>query len=292
MGCYTGYLLRDDDGTCRYTETKWGLWQLEDSAQRDEIIERMRTGSIVTETDPVYFGASTCRGVAIDLRDLVFRAFPCYLKDYHPESLDLRIRTAPHWDGWDAGLARGGREELGDVVPEARHVIAPYEMTFRPLAELPFDEREEWPWEPCAVITVITPDLRVLDYRFTYPDDDVDALVPWLVHGGSLVDALGEQEPYPLPEEHHTAAGLVIDQDRHVVHYWTDEVVPPRLLADVRAAWPGWEVRRLRYGLAGHLAVTGRRDDELLTSHEKAAPEWEAGRRALRPDPRPLRVPG
>jgi hypothetical protein len=287
MGCYTGYLLRDDDGTCRYAETKWGTWQLESGARRDEVIDWVRSdGRLVDKNSQSRFPASTCRGVGIDLRDLVFRAFPCYLEDFHQESLDLRIRTAPHWEGWDAGFAWGGREELGEVVPEARHVIVPYDVPFRPLTELPFDERDDWPWDECTLTSVITPDLRVLDYRLTCPDDDIDTLLPWLVHGASLVDALGEQEPYPLPEEESTAAGVVIDQDRRVLHYWTGTVVPPRLLADVKAAWPGWDVRRLRYGLAEHLAMTGRGDDDLLATPDDVAPEWDTARRALRPDPR------
>jgi hypothetical protein len=59
----------------------------------------------------------------------------------------------------------------------------------------------------------------------------------------------------------------------------------------MRAEWPGWDLRRLRYGLAEHLAMTGRRDHELLAPHENADVEWHASRRDLRPDPRPLRAP-
>ncbi|MFI7676522.1 hypothetical protein [Actinophytocola sp. NPDC049390] len=84
-------------------------------------------------------------------------------------------------------------------------------------------------------------------------------------------------------------AGLVIDMDREAMGYWTPDRVPARLVADIQSAWPGWEVRRLRYGLAEHLAVTGRRDDDLLVAHERAAPEWDAARRALQPDPRLVR---
>lgn len=292
MGCYTGYVLRDDDGSSWWAETKWGVWEPADEAARTEIIDWVRAdGSLLTEEGPVRFRDSTCRGVAIDLRDLVFRTFPCSLKDVHPESLDLRIKKAPHWDGWDAGVAWGGREELGDVVPGARHVIEPYDLTFRPLAELPFADRDEWALDEGDLISVVTADLQVLDYQLERTYDHADTLVPWLVHGAPLVDALREQAPYEVPWEDSVDAGVVIDLDRRVLGYWTDGFVPARLLADIRAAWPGWDVRRLRYGLAEHLATTGRRDDEALASRDDVDPEWEAARRALRPDPRPLLVP-
>jgi hypothetical protein len=288
MGCYTGYLLRDDDGSSWWAETKWGAWNLTDEAARTEVIDWVRAdGSLLTSEGPVRFGASTCRGVALDLRDLVFRTFPCDLKGIHHEGLDMRIRKARHWDGWDAGFAWGGREELGDVVPGARHVIEPYDLSFRPLAELPLADRDEWALDEGHLISVVTADLQVLDYQLERRFTDADSLLPWLVHGSALVDALREEAPYETPWEDSVDAGVVIDLDQRVLRYWSDDVVPSRLLADVQEAWPGWPVRRLPYGLAGHLAATGRRDDEALASHADA--EWDVARRALRPDPRPLR---
>ena len=282
-------MLRDEDGSCRYTSVKWGDCNPADGAVRAEVIDRVRRGTRVEEIGSAWFSNSDCRGAAIDLRDRVFRAFTCELKGERRESLDRRIRA--RWPGWDAGLAWGGREDFGDMLPEARHVIVPYDLEFRPLSELTFGIREEWSIADDYLVSVIDTELRVLDYRLERTYDHADAMLPWLVHGSGLVDTLRAEDPYPLPEEWVLDAGLVIDMDRRVLHYWTDDYVPARLLADVLAAWPGWDVRRLRYGLAEHLAVTGRRDDELLVSDDDADPEWKAARRALRPDPRPLLLP-
>ena len=287
MGCWTGYLLRDEDGTCRFASHKWGDWELADDAVRAEVIDRVRReGTPVEEIGSAWFSGSDCRGAAIDLRERVFRAFTCELKNEHRESLDRRIRT--RWPGWDAGLAWGGREDFGDLFPEARHVIRPYDLWFRPLAELEFEESD---WDECDLVSVITPDLRVLDYRLARHYADADTLLPWLVHGEGFTDALGEREPHGMQVEELVNAGLVIDMHRRTMGFWTPDTVPGRLFTVVRAAWPGWDVRRLRYGLAEHLATTGRRDNEALESYDNVDPEWEAARRTLEPDPRPLLVP-
>lgn len=257
MGCYTGYLLRDEDGASWFAETKYGVWQLVDDAERAMVVDRVRgEGRLLDGTSGPLFTASTCRGVALDLRDRVFRCFPCEGMDDHSESVEQRIRTAPHWAGWDAGLAWGGREELGDVVPAARHVIVPYDLTFRPLAELPFGDRER---DEGDLVSVVTAARQVLDYQLARTYADADNLLPWLVHGDRLVDALRAEEPYELPW-YDVDGGVVIDLGRRVLSYWTDGFVPPRLLAEVRAAWPGFEVRRLPHGLDEHLAATGRND--------------------------------
>ncbi len=282
MGCWTGYVLRDEDGTCRYTSEKWGDWQLADEAVRAEVIDRVRRdGTPVEKISSAWFTSGNCRGAAIDLRERVFRAFTCGLKREHEESLDRRIRT--RWPGWDAGLAWGGREDLGDVLPEARHVIDPYDLWFRPLADL---ELEESDWDECDLVSVITPDLRVRDHRLARHHADADTLLPWLVHGQGFAGALGARNPHEIQVEGLVHAGLVVDVDQQALSFWTPGYVPARLLTLVRAAWPGWDVRRLRYGLAEHLAVTGRRGDELLVAHDNADAEWETARRALRPDPR------
>jgi hypothetical protein len=277
-----------------------------------------RDGVLVDKVDAGYFDGWYCQGVAIDLRARVFRAFPCPLRGHHKGSLDLRLRTAPVWSGWDAGFAWGGREELAEVVPGARRVIAPYELEVRPLAELPLGDRDQWfsawnadrfelvvhddvasadwydSYDGRDLVSVITTDLRVLDYRLL-PDTTgswTDTVLPWLVHGPPLVDTLRGQAPYPFPsDEEFTGAGLIIDLDQRVLRYWTNDYIPVRLLADIRAAWPGWDLQRLRYGFAEHLAVTGRRDPDGLATPQEVAADWDAARRDLRPDPRPLRTP-
>jgi hypothetical protein len=288
MGCYTGYLLREIDGSVRFATTKHGHWTLVDDTRRAEVVDWVREeGRLVDAADRATFDSTTCRGVALDLRDKVFRCFPCYADDgVHKESLDMQIRTAPHWEGWDAGLAWGGREELGEVIPEARHVIEPFDLGYRPLADLPIADRDTYDGN---LVSVITEDLQVLDYQFKR-DYNVDVdLLPWLVHGPALVDALRGEAPFELPWE-DPDAGIVIDLDRRTVRYWTEDVVPARLVSEVRTAWPGFDVRWLPYDMTGHLAATGRRDDVLAPAFA-ASEEWEAARRALEPDPRPLRLP-
>ncbi|WP_147339357.1 hypothetical protein [Actinomadura spongiicola] len=311
--------MRDTDGSCRFRHVKWGTWQLLDQDGQAEVIaELRRDGTPLDEVEPGYFDGWYCQGVAIDLKNRVFRAYSCPGDNHHRESLDLRFRTAPAWAGWDAGFAWGGREELAEVIPEASSVIVPYHgLEAPPLAELPFGERDQgfstwdadrfelvvhrdvadagwYDWyQECDLVTVITPDLHVLDYRFfTEFREWTDTLLPWLVHGHSYVDELRGQTPYPFPGEgERVRAGLVIDLDQRVLRYWPHGYVPSRLLAAVGAAWPGWELRRMRYGFAEHLAVTGRRAPDALATPPEVAAEWEAARRDLTPDPRPLRAP-
>lgn len=312
-------MLRDTDGSSRYRHVKWGTWQLLDEGGRAEVIaELRRDGAPIDEVEPGCFDGWCCRGVAIDLQARVFRAYSCPGDDHHRESLDLRFRTAPVWAGWDAGFAWGGREELGEVIPGASPVVAPYRgLEVPPLAELPFGERDEgfstwnadrfelvvhsdvadanwYDWyEECDLVTVITSELRVLDYRFfTETRDWTDTLLPWLVHGHPFVDRLRGQTPYPFPGEGEgVRSGLVIDLDQRVLRYWPNGYLPTRLLADVGAAWPGWDLRRMRYGFAEQLAVTGRRAPDGPAAPHGVAAEWDAARRGLRVDPRPLRAP-
>ncbi|MFW6692844.1 hypothetical protein [Streptomyces sp. MAR4 CNX-425] len=310
--------MRDTDGSCRFRHAKWGTWQLLDQDSRAEVIAGLRREGVpLDEVGAGRFHGWYCQGVAIDLRDRVFRAYSCPGDNHHRESLDLRFRTAPVWAGWDAGFAWGGREELAEVIPEALPVVAPYRgLEVPPLAELPFGERDQghstwnadrfelvvhqdvaltnwYDWyEESDLVTLITAELRVLDYQFfTQTWDWTDTLLPWLIHGHPFVDRLRGQIPYPTPEEgEYVRAGLVIDLDRRVLRYWPHGYLPARLLADVRAAWPGWDLRRMRYGFAEHLAVTGRPvPDDLATPN--GAAEWDAARRDVRTDPRPLRAP-
>lgn len=290
MGCWTAYVLRDADGTCWFSGVKWGDWDLTDEASRAEVIASVRRdGMPVEEVEPGYLDGWYCRGLAIDVPGRVYRVFVCPLKNHHHESVDLRVRSAPLWSGWDAGFAWGGREDLGEVVPEARQVIAPYDLWFRPLEELDFEESQ---WDECDLVTVVTPDRRVLDHRLARYYSGADTVLPWLVEGSGFVDVLLARDAHPVQVEGLVNAGVVIDMDRRAIAYWTPDYVPMRLLADIRTAWPGWELRRLPYGFAEHLAATGRRADDLLVTHGEAAPEWDAARRALRPDARPLRVTG
>jgi hypothetical protein len=145
-----------------------------------------------------------------------------------------------------------------------------------------------------ALLSVIDERLDVLDYGFV-DSLDGEVLLPWLLHGERLLGALAPVVPQFLPYEEDCNAGVIIDCPARCIRHWSSLAVPPALLAGVRAAWPGWTVERLRYGFAGHLAATGRRDPELLIPDVELAteydvdPEWLRERAALLPDARGLR---
>jgi hypothetical protein len=322
MGCWTGYLLRDVDGSYRSAVSKYGRWLITDADDRAEIVAWIRRDGLTRGTARVLEGWH-CHGVALDLPGRRYRFYRCAPTIRRNESADRLVRAAPAWAGWDAGLARGGREELGEVIPGMAAAIEPYALAERPLRDLPLGARDRWfvDWDAerfeiavrddpasadwaeqgCGLVTVVTSDLRLLDYRIATRYSDADDLLPWLTYGPALVDALLARAPFPVPWEQHLDAGVLIDVDRGAVRYWADRHVPARLLAAVNAAWPGWRVARLPYGHAEHLALTGRLDPEALDdgsndgvhddSHRDALAGWITERSALPADQRPLRAP-
>jgi hypothetical protein len=64
--------------------------------------------------------------------------------------------------------------------------------------------------------------------------------------------------PCPPPGDESIRTGVVIDQDLDVIRYWLTSIVPARLIRDVQAAWPGWQVQPITHGIGEHLAVTAR----------------------------------
>ena len=219
------------------------------------------------------------------------------------------------WTGWDVGFAWGGREELVEVIPEARRVVEPHRMTNLAQRAPSIGSREGWfaGWDaelreltvsddPCsadwydpgaAFVSVVGPDLTVLDYRLDAGSIGVDDVVASLRDGPTFTDRLVAEAPFPVPgNELFVDAGVVIDLDQHALGYWTKWLVPAGLLPDLRQAWPGWHIHHIRYGLAGHLAATGRRyDDPFGDGPADADPRWISERRDLPIDPRPLRHP-
>ncbi|MGP4027110.1 hypothetical protein [Actinomadura sp. 3N407] len=147
-------------------------------------------------------------------------------------------------------------------------------------------------------MSIIKPDSTVMDYQL-----ELGKIVPFLAHHGqSLVAALSAHPPYPLVHETLVASGAVIDLPARRLRYWTPHSVPPRLLADLTAAWPGWSVERLPLGYTGHVAVTGRPgDEELIVTDadlrtrigwtEDLIEIWNDQRTAFPEEPRPLRPP-
>jgi len=311
VGCWTGYLVRDEDGACRYAVRKRGTWLVTDDEARAGVLADVRRDSVlVADASPGGFSGWCCYGVAIDVPGRRYRCFPCQPRFVRNETIDHSVRAAALWRDWDAGLARGGREEFAELIPEAREVVAPYAAPTFPLAELALGDRDGWfaGWDPdafelavwddetsanwsgtaCDLVTV--DDLVVHDYRIANGYSDVDQLLPWLTYGDRLLDAIADAAPYPLPTEHEANSGVVIDRPRQTLRYWSERFVPPRVPAVVQSAWPDWQVERLTYGLAEHLAATGRHHDGYL-DEACESPSWDGARRSLAVDPRPFRMP-
>lgn len=230
------------------------------------------------------------------------------------------------WADRDASFAWGGREELGALFGRPE-VCEPYSPPRTRLADLRFLRRDEWfaGWDPerfalsvradtdsvqwythgtqQVALTVVTADRDLLDYRIVanVNHNDVDEALGWLAHGPAVLEALAAEDPYPPAREWGTEAGAVIDLERRAIGFWSANFAPPRLIDAVRDAWPGWRVVRLAYGYAGHLAATGRAPAGWLDTPLRypdgpdpvgdALPAWDADRRALPVDPRPLRAP-
>jgi hypothetical protein len=310
--------LRDEDGSCWFTHEKWGTWLIVDDESRSAVVGWIRrAGRPLGQAAAGRFDDALCAGVAIDLRARRYRGYPCYttFSVAGNESADRRIREAGVWAGWDVGFAWGGREELADVIPQARPVVAPYRMAHLSQRAPAISSREGWfaGWDPArlhltvsddpcsadwydpgdAFVSVVRPDLTVLDYRLDTASVGVDDLIASLRCGPSFADRLLAEAPFPVPgTDVYSTAGVVIDMDQRALGYWTKWTVPATLLSDLGQAWPGWRIHRIRYGLAGHLTATGRRYNE-PASEEPAGvdPRWIAERGDLPTDRRALRHP-
>jgi len=294
------------DGVIGLGHEKHGRWLL---AGPDELPADLRTG-------PVAVGGPLnwwpCRGVGIDVVARRYAFFPCTVAAPAVgwlESTRRRLAASPGWRGWRVEVAWGGALDLVDVPFAERHA-PPYPVEPpRPAGHA--DALVDWD-EPAgrlrlsydaaasssdsALVSVIRDDLRVLDHRLLSSMNGDG--VQWLFDRSALLSAL-TGPPYDTGDERGVPDGAVIDVAARTVRYWTAQVVSPPFLDVVRRSWAGWQVERLPFGFAGHLAATGRAPGDLLipdgelladTSREVAFdPGWLADRRALRPDPRPLR---
>lgn len=328
MECWTAYLLRAEDGSCWTMGDKWGDWFLLEEDDRVRIVESiLRHGTAVGDDRARdHMDSWFCRGVVLDLVTRRHRFFGCDPKFPRPhvayrESLTARLTSAPGWSGWDVGYAWGGHEDLVEIVPEARPVVAP-PADLTDLEAVPLEDaltsRDDWfaGWDPGrreisvlfdetsadwfdpadAVVSVIGSDGTVLDYQLA-----VHHIMPFLArHGASLTAALSAVAPYPLPAEETVRAGVVVDVPARRLRHWTPDGVPPQLAAKVAAAWPGWLVERLPLGFVGHLAATGGDGQDLIVPDARLREDgWEEDliafrnrrRRALPADPRNLRRP-
>src|SRR5688500_9208822 len=103
----------------------------------------MRSNGVALPGDkPRLIGSRSCHGVALDLPRRRYPFLGCNPTIRRNEAADRQVRAAPAWAGWDAGLARAGREELGEVVPAARPAIEPFPVSPSPLADLLLGHRD------------------------------------------------------------------------------------------------------------------------------------------------------
>lgn len=322
MSCSTAYLVRDHDGIWRTRWEKYGLWRILAQSQLDAVLAEVRKHDCRLEQgSSQWWSGWLCRGVLIDLVTRRLRFHACQSEILRPdvgwmESMERAFARAAVWRGWELGYAWGGRDEFVSLVPEAAAAIEPELVESRSIEQLPdallqHTDLIAWdraslrlhlrhlPWSQYGgVLSVIDERLEVLDYGFAWCDGVV--VLPWLTHGPRLLDALEPAVPYPLPHEEEVDQGVVIDCAARTIRHWSAESTLPALLAAIADAWPGWQIERLRFGFAGQLAATGRREESLLiadaelpTRNQWDQPlfdaQWLAERSALVPDPRRLR---
>lgn len=322
MGCYTGYLIREADGRWRGRSEKRGAYMLRTRASRDACVRCTRDEGFsfdaLREMGSAWLGPAICRGLMIDFVERRLRFYACACSFHRPavgwlESREHSLRHAPIWAGWDVSYAWGGRDDFACVAPELREHLALERVRPTSLGELETqlqawdaDSLLSWerasmelhynyePWHGSGgLISVVHETLEVLDYCTLVGGGELEAM-PWLVHGEALLDALAGVIPHGLPYEDAVDEGVIIDCPARVIRYWGARPVASRLLEQVREAWPGWQVERLRFGLWGHLAATGREGAEVaMAEADMRAGEFEAGwleaRRTLSIDPRPFR---
>ncbi|GCD96851.1 hypothetical protein [Embleya hyalina] len=300
MGCWTVYLLRDEDASCLVTWEKYGSWEVWDPDERARLIDRSRRRGIPVDDDRAAgsVDSSFCRGLALDLVDHRMRYYGCDLalpSAAYIDSHAARLAGTATWMGWDVRYAWGGPGDFPEVIPGATPVLVRRDERPRSLPIAPLTSREGWyaGWNPAqevvsvrhfegiadwwapasAVVSVIRPDRLVLDYQLTTRDT-----VDWLAaHGERIVPALLAQQPYPMPHEETIDTGVVIDIPGRRVRYWDQSRISPSRAMAAATAWPGWSFERLPFGFAGHLAVTARTGEHDLTTDAAAtASPWNA----------------
>jgi len=273
VSCWTAYLLRDDGGL-RMAVAKYGTWMVTEPDERDTLLAFLRDQAVPLEgVADRAFDSYYCRGVAVDLPGRRFRCYPCYGDHVPFADLELTLRTAEAWNGWDAGVALGGREDFPALLTGAARVIDPYDMPQTSPDPLPHDEQWFVGWDPDAltftvrddrdsanwtaddfdVVTVIGTDLIARQFRLVPVDTHpVHPLLVWLRGGPAVVERLAAGVPFPIAYDDNIRTAIIVDRTQHIVHYWlTDSLVPARLLAAVRDAWPGWRLRPIARGGTG-----------------------------------------
>jgi hypothetical protein len=325
MGCWTAYLVRDVDRVWRAYGEKYGPWCVTAEDQREQLLATVRKDGFLLQPQHVgkpFWDGAHCRGVLLDLVERKLRVYACSCQFLRPpcgwiESMERQLIRAPVWAGWDVGYAWSRRDDMLAATPEAAGHIEPESFTTPSLDELPklMPDAEGWlidwdrasmrltfrygPWDIGGLLTVIDERLEVFDYGCQSAVHG-ESLLPWLLHGQPLLDALRRATPCPLPYESEANGGVIVDCPARRIRHWSPDPTAHALLDALARTWPGWTIERLTHGYAGHLAATGRRDLELLIGDDELPtldawsgplfdPSWLRERPTLPLDPRALR---
>jgi hypothetical protein len=327
MSCWTAYLVRDTDRIWRAYGEKHGTWRMSVEQDREQLITTVRKHGWLLHPPPAtpFWTGAYCRGVLLDLVDRKLRVFACGCQFLRPacgwiESAERSLVGASIWAGWDVAYAWSRRDDILAAVPEAAGHIEPEPFTKPALDDLAklanaMPDTEGWliDWDRASMrlrfrygprdlgglLTVIDEQLEVFDYGCMGVEDGGNVL-PWLLHGQPLLDALRLATPSPLPYESDPNGGVIIDCPTRRIRYWSAHSIAHALFGALASAWPGWTIERLTHGYAGHLAATGRRDVELLIGEDELPindqwgtplfdQSWVRERATLQLDPRTLR---
>lgn len=271
MSCRGAYVLREADRSVWIAAHSENGHAITDAADRDSTLARVRRDGLPIESHRPpdgYVDQSFCWGVLLDFVARRYRYYPCSKDETPLDNLDQAIRAAGVWEGWNAGIAMGGREELGELMPDVARIIQPYTVLDRPRQAMHLAPGDDWfvDWDPVRFVlkvrnsaywirsferlntlTIIGTDGRALDFRLYPPDTDrVHPILAWLRSGADAVSALCSVPSHPPPTEDETVEhSVVVDHPRSIIHYSPTALAPARLLDAVRSAWPDWRLQVL-----------------------------------------------
>lgn len=244
MGCYTIYIVRELDGSTRWSGDRWGALEF---ATGDALLAHVDNLPL-HPTTPGFFERSWCRGWYIDRRAKLARVFGC------GTGSQPALPTFPDWDVAHAAERRHDLLALaGEPADEDDHFRLLDDWRGCAAAGLVSTKPENFPhrWDPLRQrleyvyyfhdgcdITVIDHEGRATDYGF----DDYYVLFAALGHGHVLLDELATVTPCPFTMDN--GQGAVIDVRDKSILVWHREPIGPTTYATLRERWPGWRVQR------------------------------------------------
>jgi hypothetical protein len=261
--------MREQDGSHWFAAGKHGQWQLTQTAARDAVMRYIRGDRVpLDRIRDSGFGDVYCQGALLDLAERRYRCYPCYSDDRRLDEIGAAIRASPVWNGWDAGIAMGGREEFAAVLPAAARVIRPFQVLDEELAEpepeprdywfagwdrdtltltvLDDEESADWTIGEFDVLTTVDQDSVALDYRLTpVYAKPIHPLLAWLRRGPDVLRALQATPPYPTARPDLVRSSATVNYADKLIGYSPTDLVPARLLDAMRSAWPGWRVEQM-----------------------------------------------